>query len=43
VIARSPPPRSPPPPVDPGDKDKVKKGGILGGLGGVPKPEPGKA
>jgi cell division protease FtsH len=43
VITRAPPPRSPPPPVDPGDKDKVKKGGILGGLGGVPKPEPGKA
>jgi cell division protease FtsH len=44
AINRPPPPKSPPPSATAtGDKEKVKKGGILGGLGGLPKAEPGKA
>ena len=43
TINRPPPPKSPPPSADTGERDKVKKGGILGGLGGLPKAEPGKA
>ena len=42
-ITRPPPPKAPPPSADKGEKEKAKKGGILGGLGGVPKAEPGKA
>jgi cell division protease FtsH len=42
-ITRAPPPKSPPPPTDKGEKEKPKKGGILGALGNVAKPEPGKA
>jgi cell division protease FtsH len=44
AISRPPPIKSPPPSsTATGDKDKAKKGGILGGLGGLSKPEPGKA
>jgi len=43
TINRPPPPKSPPPPAATGDKEKAKKGGLLGGLGGLPKAEPGKA
>jgi cell division protease FtsH len=44
TINRPPPPKSPPPSAPAtGEKDKAKKGGILGGLGGLPKAEPGKA
>ena len=44
AINRPPPPKSPPPPsATTGEKEKAKKGGILGGLGGLPKAEPGKA
>jgi cell division protease FtsH len=43
-ITRAPPTRSPPPPAaEKGEPEKVKKGGILGGLGGLTKPEAGKA
>jgi len=43
TINRPPPPKSPPPSATTGEKEKAKKGGILGGLGGLPKAEPGKA
>ena len=44
AINRPPPPKSQPPSASAtGDKEKAKKGGILGGLGGLPKAEPGKA
>ena len=44
AITRPPPPKSQPPSATAtGDKEKAKKGGILGGLGGLPKAEPGKA
>jgi cell division protease FtsH len=43
AIERPPPPTSPPPPAPAGEKEKARKGGLLGGLGGLPKAEPGKA
>jgi len=44
AINRPPPPKSQPPSSSAtGDKEKAKKGGILGSLGGLPKAEPGKA
>ncbi|HTP51739.1 MAG TPA: ATP-dependent zinc metalloprotease FtsH [Anaeromyxobacteraceae bacterium] len=42
-ITRPPPPKAPPPPPERGEKDKVKKPGLLDALGGLPKAEPGKA
>jgi len=43
-ITRAPPTKSPPPPVaDKDEPEKARKGGILGGLGGLAKPEAGKA
>jgi cell division protease FtsH len=41
AIERAPPQK--PPPAPPADKEKARKPGILDALGGVPKPEPGKA
>ncbi len=41
-ITRPPPPKSPPPPTE-GKPEKSKKPGLLDALGGLPKPEPGKA
>ncbi len=41
-LTRPPPPKAPPPPPV-ADKEKAKKPGLLDALGGMPKPEPGKA
>jgi cell division protease FtsH len=41
-ITRPPPPKSPPP-ADRPDQQKTKKPGLLDALGGMAKPEPGKA